>query len=259
MTQLSDVQAFIDHSRRLSEPAALRPLLIAISKEMGFDYVALMHHVDLAPMNDTLTHMADDGLIAVTDYPDGWVEAYVAKDFVFDDPVHLVSHRTNVGFRWDEMSDYMKLNAQHRGFRDKALKADIDEGFTVPANVPGEPNGSCSFATRLGRALPAGNLAMAQLVGSFAFQSARTLVQRTAGLPDSRAPVDLTNRQLECLLFVARGKSDWEISQILGISQETVRIHIRDARAAYDVPKRVQAVLRALFDGRFVLTDVFKR
>ena len=69
-------------------------------------------------------------------------------------------------------------------------------------------------------------------------------------------PPRLSQRQLECIVLVARGKSDWEIGKILGISEETVKWHLKDARARYDVSKRVQLVTRTLFDGQVALTEL---
>jgi LuxR family quorum-sensing system transcriptional regulator CciR len=74
-----------------------------------------------------------------------------------------------------------------------------------------------------------------QLVGSFAFEAARKISRIHA--PQSECP-SLTERQAECVALVARGKTDWEISQILGIGQETVIQHVKDARDRYGVTKR---------------------
>src|ERR1044072_6331926 len=151
MTQLHDVQYFIDASRRVASPQKLEQLISDICSGMGFDFCALVHHVDLSPMNSQLTHMADGTLVAITNYPPGWVETYVARNIVANDPVHLASHRTNVGFRWDEVSELIEVTSAHRAITADTRKAGIEQGYTVPANVPGEANGSCSFAMREGR------------------------------------------------------------------------------------------------------------
>jgi len=259
MAQLQDVQKFIDASRCVNSPHELEQLLIDATREMGFDYFALVHHVDLTPINSRLTHMVDGTLIALTNYPPGWVEAYVARNIVANDPIHLASHRTNVGFRWDEVPSLIHVTSAHRAITADSRKAGLEEGYTVPANVPGEANGSCSFAMRAGRPMPQQNLPMAQIIGSFAFQAARTLVTKGKDMPPFSDRARLSQRQLECILLVARGKSDWEISRILGISEETVKTHLRQARELYDVPKRIQAVLRAVYDGQIALSDIFRR
>ncbi len=76
-------------------------------------------------------------------------------------------------------------------------------------------------------------------------------------LDDDPAPV-LTDRQRDCLLWAARGKSDWEISRILGVGQETVIRHLKQARERYGVSKRTSLAIRALFDGTLTFTDILK-
>lgn len=99
-------------------------------------------------------------------------------------------------------------------------------------------------------------LPFVQLVGSFAFEAARKISRIHA--PQSECP-SLTERQAECVALVARGKTDWEISQILGIGQETVIQHVKDARDRYGVTKRTLLAIRALFDGQISFADVFGR
>ena len=259
MTSFAQVERFIELSKCAATPGELDNLLSAITREMDFDYYALIHHVDLTPMDiREFTHMADGSLVALTNYPEGWVEAYVARNIVVNDPIHLASHRTNVGFRWDEVDRLIPVTGEHRAIRDDTLRAGIEQGYTVPANVPGEANGSCSFAMRRGASLPQANLAMAQLVGSFAFQAARNLVLKAKRRAIPAEPIPLTPRQLECVLLVGRGKTDWEIGRILGISEETVKHHLKQAREHYDVPKRVQVVMRAVYEGQLALTDMLR-
>lgn len=112
---------------------------------------------------------------------------------------------------------------------------------------------------RPGRALPERSLHFAQLVGSFAFQAARTLVLNARNVPVPRQRKPLPQRQLECILLYGRGKSEWEIGAILGISQETVRKHLREVRRHYDVVNSRQAVTHAVFDGQFSIVDLVTR
>lgn len=258
MSRLDVVQAFVDEAHALTKPSELRALLAGATAEMGFDYFALMHHVDLSGYNEALTHMEKGELVALSTYPDAWVETYIADNIVANDPVLLASCRTSMGFSWSEISKLIMVTEAHREIRARTVKAGIDEGFTVPAHLPGEANGSCNFAMATGRALPEKNLKLAQLIGGFAFQAARAMVWNR--YPGARRPQKkpLSQRQLECVIYAARGKSDWEIGQILGISQGTVKRHIEDARAYYDVGSRMQVVMRALFEGQIGLVDALR-
>lgn len=256
MSQLADVQTFIDLSRQVSSAADLHFLMRAVTKEIGFDHYALIHHVDLSPFSHNLSHIERGELLMLTDYPESWVERYVANNIVSNDPVLLASQRTNCGFCWEDVPGLIKLTSALRQITEDTRKAGILNGFTVPAHVPGEANGSCNFAMSRHQEAPKHNFGMAQLIGSFAFQAARSLILNAQSV--NLDPVQLTNRQLECVALVARGKSDWEIGCILGVSEETVKKHLRDARERYDVPKRVQVVLRAVFDGQLPLAEIVK-
>lgn len=256
MSQLADVQRFIDESRRVKTPAALDNLLADVTREMGFEYYALIHHVDLSRYNSRLDHMSDGNLVALSNYPPAWIEAYITRNIVADDPVLLASHRTSVGFKWEDVPTLIKVTNRHRRITEDTRRAGIADGFTVPAHVPGEANGSCNFAMGLGRPLPEENLPMAHMIGAYAFQAARALVLNAQGMSNYTPRVPLSQRQLECTFLVGRGKTDWEIAKILGISEETVKRHLKDAREHYDVPKRVQLVIRAVFDGQIALSDL---
>jgi len=60
---------------------------------------------------------------------------------------------------------------------------------------------------------------------------------------------ELTSRELECLRWVAGGKTDWEISVILSISSATVRFHVDRARVKLGASTRAQAVARVALLG----------
>lgn len=57
-------------------------------------------------------------------------------------------------------------------------------------------------------------------------------------------PVRLTQRERDCLAFVADGKGDLEIAAIMNISAATVRFHVDNARRKLGATNRAQAVAR---------------
>jgi DNA-binding CsgD family transcriptional regulator len=59
----------------------------------------------------------------------------------------------------------------------------------------------------------------------------------------------VTARESEILVWVAAGKSDWAIGQILQISGKTVNFHVENAKRKLGVGTRVQAVLMAMRSG----------
>jgi DNA-binding response OmpR family regulator len=63
--------------------------------------------------------------------------------------------------------------------------------------------------------------------------------------------VQLNNREVETLTWVARGKTSAEIAQILGLTKRTVDFHIDNARTKLGAATRTQAVIKAA-TGRLI-------
>ena len=65
--------------------------------------------------------------------------------------------------------------------------------------------------------------------------------------PDASAhPIYLTNREDQVLNWGARGKSSWDIAQILGCTEATVNFHFSNIRRKFNVYSRGAAVCEAL-------------
>lgn len=59
----------------------------------------------------------------------------------------------------------------------------------------------------------------------------------------------LSPRELTVLFWMKEGKTNWEIAQILGLSERTVRFHVGGIFEKLEVTSRTQAVARALGAG----------
>ncbi len=249
MITLAEVQAFCTAANAASTPQTLMHAVHEITARMGFRYFALVHHIDL---------LAPDGTgIRLVHYPHEWVEAFEEGRLYASDPIHRASQTTNVGFAWSKVAAMITLNAKDRAVLAAARIAGLGNGFTIPAHIPGETNGSCSFAMGEGEDIDDAQLPLVQLVGSFAFEAARKIAHAAAA--PIRAVPQLTDRQIECVALVARGKTDWEIARILGVGAETVTQHLKDARDRYGVTKRTMLAIRALFDGAISFADILRR
>lgn len=247
MSRLSDVNVFIEQSRRCRTADNLRTLMEAITLEMGFDSYALFQHV---------THFSwtNSTLLAISNFPRSWLEQIFERKLVADDPVHLASYRTSVGFRFAEIPSLIQMNDRQRHVLQEGRREGIVDGFCVPAHIPGETNGTCTFVVGQHAPLPEANLPMAQLVGSFAYEAARRIQLNGAKIVVSRPT--LTPRQLECVILIGRGKTDWEIANILGLHEQTVTDHVNAARARCGVSRRTELVVHALYNGDLTFNDI---
>jgi len=226
----------------------LNNLLHAITREMGFQYFALSHHVDVP--------RAPQPALRLHNYPRDWEAYYDAECFGPSDPVHRASHLSTAGFCWSMLPRLLPLTHRDEDFLARSRRIGLIDGITIPAHVPGEAAGSCSFAVSWGNTPRSEWLPLLQFVGTTAFEGARRLVGMRRAQADRPR---LSDRQRDCLYWAARGKSDWAIAQILGISHETAIQHLKEARGRYGVANRTQLAIHALFDGALSFTDALRR
>lgn len=215
----------------------IREMLARGARELGFDHFAL--NLDFA-------HGPEEGTsLLFHDYPSAWAETYVAFDLGKTDPIRRAGDQRMHGFPWSNVSDIIPLTSSEvRTFRTGQHHGLVD-GYTIPRHLPGQASGTCTFALGPDGRLPVAMLDVAELVGAAALAATWRLA-RHGFVPRWRRPTD---RQRDCILWAARGKTDWEISRILGISHGTVIQHLKEARERYNTRKRASLVVCALFDG----------
>ncbi|CAM8658570.1 LuxR family transcriptional regulator [Sphingobium cupriresistens] len=234
---------FVSSCGEVKDEFALKELLAEITPSLGFDQFALVSHVDLMK--------AKREAMVITSYHEGWIERSLLGNYYVDDPVHAASMRTVTAFLWSFIPTMIRLTRRQRQILEEAKPYGLAEGLTIPVQAPGEYRGSCSFGGSKAVELTVDLLGAAQLIGMFAFEAARRL-QRARWLPGVEQPEvpALSQRELDCIDLVACGKTDPEIGVILGISRYTVRQYVDEAMRKYDVYKRTELVVRALFDGQ---------
>ena len=201
MGQFQDVQDFIRLAKSAEKLEDLRSLLDDAARSYGFAYFMLGHHINV--IRGSLVHLSN--------YPVGFAEEMSKRPHFADDPVMRACQTRTASFRWSELPSLIPLSRYQEEVLATAGRAGIGEGFTVPASVPGECLGSCSFAVKAGRSFDERVLPAVQYVGSFAFEAARRMAQRDAlGRGTANDVPMLSQRQLECLVLIAQGKSDWD-------------------------------------------------
>jgi DNA-binding CsgD family transcriptional regulator len=81
-----------------------------------------------------------------------------------------------------------------------------------------------------------------QLLAAYVHESYSKVAARVAAADSPR----LTPRELECLKWIAAGKTAWETSRILNCSERTINFHVTNIVCKLGVTNRRHAVARAL-------------
>lgn len=224
----------------------LREILAKATHDLGFDRFALSLEIGCGSEFGTS--------VLIHDYPASWADLYIGFNLAETDPIRRAAERSLLGFKWKQVRHLIPVTDFERRTLEASRKHGIVDGYTVPRHIPGEITGSCSFVIGPSRTLPEPLLPAAELLGAIALASARNV----SGWEERSEPPKITDRQRDCVLWAARGKTDWEISRILGISRATVVQHLREARDRYDADKRASLILCALFDGLISFADIFR-
>lgn len=223
----------------------LHEALTRACHDMGIRYFALTHHVDFAIAKSA---------VRIHNYPPGWEEWYDLNRLALADPVHRASYYTAGAFYWRDLKKYIDMTPREERLMARGRRVGFGEGVTVPAHVPGETKGTCTFIAERGQALPEHALFWAQGVGMFAFEGARRV-----GRSRDRKPLQVSERQKECIALGGRGMSNREIASRLGIGEQTVMEHFREARARCGVHSRIELVITLIERGLICIDDVVPR
>lgn len=188
--------------------------------------------------------------IYISGYPKAWREIYNSEGYVRIDPTvhHCANHITPV--TWERLSRQGKDDRRVREFFGEASQFGLVSGVSFPVHSGRGESAMLSLssvesrqraARKIEEAIPFG-----QMFTAYLHEAVRRVFSSEI-LPLTN--VRLTEREKQCLLWCAEGKTTWETSRILGISERTVLYHIQNATEKLNVSNRSQAIARAIAMG----------
>lgn len=212
----------------------------AIIGQMGFD-----HFLYGVQVNTSLTRPYR---FILSCYPEAWRKRYDEEGYATIDPT--VSHcaRTTIPIIWK--NEVFKGRKEAR-VRSEAKDCGLASGASFSVHAGRGEAAMLSLATsRESREVQEDIIAMmskAQLLTCYLHEAIQRVVLSQGPLPLKR--ISLTDREKECLLWAAEGKTGWEIANIVSISERTVTFHLQNAAQKMGVINRQQAISRALSMG----------
>lgn len=243
------ISEFIEQCNRETSPAAVLSLMQRAAGDFGFDryaYCALTDHGRYLPVNNPAPAPA-----VALNYPRSWTDHYFAHRYQAIDPVIVNAPLMEGPFLWDWMGTRYHLSPRQKAVMEEAREAKLRDGVAVP--VHGPCGSICLLTFAAGDGHPDAVRFLPRLtVLSMQFHLAYSEIARAEG--DLRLP-DLSPRERECLQWLAKGKSRWEVGQILHISENTVRFHVKSALKKLDANSQTLAIVKALRYRLIALTN----
>ena len=202
----------------------------AVSASLNLNKKGLIESYDLINLN----------------YPAQWMAAYLEKRYDQIDPIVIENISTYDVQYWN--NTYKKYNAP-KDFINTAKDVGIGEGYSYGLkNLEGTNGTIFSFSGPKYKHQLRTECILKYIVPHF-HQAINRFIKPNMKLSESTANTALSVREKEILNWIKQGKSSWEISVILKISERTVNFHTTNAMRKLDVVKRVQAVAVAIEKG----------
>jgi DNA-binding CsgD family transcriptional regulator len=232
--------SFIDELGSIDDPGALQDRTSDFLAERGFDKFS---YVGFSPPT------ADAKAAVASTYPAEWLKHYTDNNYIFLDPAVTHARRSRKPIAWTSDSDLRHLGRSQR----KVILEGHDFGIKNFVSVPIHgPSGEFAFF------VASSGLSEKEYVDLVRY---RTYELHLIGIhyhsaffdqiltkPEAEEP-SLTPRECECLLWAARGKSAWETGEILHISVDTARSHIKSACRKLSTGSKIHAVVKAIMLG----------
>ncbi|OAN48870.1 hypothetical protein A6A04_19665 [Paramagnetospirillum marisnigri] len=234
MTELLNIDELTASIVRTVERCELEA--IAHDTVIGFGFSGYTYH-RYSPFTGTFVYSGD--------WNPEWVETYEKRGYADIDPVAERVVRVGLPFTWGEVLKDLPVNAPGRKVFAEAACFGLAAGADIPLHDPGLGGASFSVFSQHEAAFERAWQASSHRLHLFAlhFHERHKIL-----VPDEKAtsPAVLTGRERECLSWLARGKTMWEIGQILGIAENTVRMHINACVRKMGASSRLHAVAVAL-------------
>lgn len=236
--------SFAEACDRADSAAEVGELFVRDVGKLGFTYAACCSHVD--PLRPP------PGAVMIVRYPDAWVRHFSANDYAERDPIFQTARRRVLPFQWSDPAFLSSLSSEQLGVLEEARQFGLGDGFTVPLHAPDALPASCSLVIGPDGVDPL-HVRDAHWLAVYAHEAARRLLVANDTAP--RRP-RLSRRERQCLELVGRGKDDYSIGVLLGISERTAHNTVQRAMRKYSVSTRIQAVVRAMREGEITLAQI---
>lgn len=211
-----------------------------IAKLLGFE-----HFIYGVNVNVSLTRPYQ---FFLSGYPKEWWKHYTDSDYKKIDPIVRHAAEKVIPVIWGKQ---LCSSPAATKFMGEAKEFGLVNGASFPVHGQRGEFSALNLATSRNsretkRDLVAA-MGKAQLLACYVHEAVQRIVLSKGPLPVQK--IKLTEREKECLLWAADGKTSWEISQIINISEHTVVFHLRNVVSKMGVTNRRQAVARALSMG----------
>ncbi|WP_185962192.1 helix-turn-helix transcriptional regulator [Palleronia caenipelagi] len=246
---LDEGSQFSDLARQVVEATSQSQLTDIFQKAIErLGYSKFAYHVVCSPALINETNRSSLGL---TSYSDKWLKHYRDYGYVNQDPVVDRVMSQKQAFRWSDAFRDAKFDRRQTEVMGDARDAGIFDGVTVPLKSRNGEQAGFTFIAKEGSEVEADRpIGLECLLAEFLHGQALEFILCAEYQRNSRRKTSiLSPRETQVLTWAARGKSSWEMSQILEIAEKSVEFYIDSAKRKMMASNRTHAVVKAMMLG----------
>lgn len=184
--------------------------------------------------------------LGASDFPEEFQLNYIQGNYLLHDPVIIRAYASQDAFTWPEVIE--TANRRGRRILDESRDFALNTGLTVPVHVDDRTPGIVSFAGE-SMDLSTDDISALEIVGAHGYTRLLDIFEDARNDNSTR----LTPREVDVLHYVACGKTDQEISNILGLGIYSVKDHLANARRKLRAANRAHCVMVAIRDGHIMI------
>jgi LuxR family quorum sensing-dependent transcriptional regulator len=192
-------------------------------------------------------HEKMDPYVLLNGWPEEWAARYLDNQYFRIDPVIQRTLLSDNAFVWSQALDPCNVDQRALKFMREAQDFKFIDGFSVPIHSIMGFRAIVTYASDRVDLSPEAKSAL-HMISIYAHNKIKELksVDKDSLIKRSKA---LSPRERECISWCSEGKTAWEISAILGISERTVSHILENAQKKMNTTNRVQLVAEAIRAG----------
>lgn len=233
---LRDALDFVERLQSFGEMHAAWNAFLEYTTQFGFTNGAL---ADMPGPGERL----QDTVLCLS-WPGEWSARYLERNYIRNDPARLHLSRSVEPYTWQEMVSCDHYTPQQKNIVHEASEFGLSSGIIFP--MPGLRSGP-ALVTIAGENADVSDDDRMRLHLAAIYTHA--VVRKLSGKRSDGVRATFSRRERECLQWYAAGKSEWEIGEILSISEKTANTYLERAKQKFGVATRKQAIVAALRNG----------
>ncbi len=171
-------------------------------------------------------------------FPQEWIDFYISRNYSEIDPIFKYHFKEFKPQIWSEALG--QLTESNQSLINQPLDFNFINGITFGMAIPRTSNGSLFSFSMPYQKIHHSVFDVLKILTPYLHQAMLRIVDLSPKKDDFE--FNISNREKQVLNWIGAGKTNWEISMILGISEQTVKFHVSNILRKLNATTRSHAI-----------------